>query len=716
MASRGRRGGIGHRIYYFLLGLAAALLICTVALNVRVYRQLQQSIRMVFHSEGVISRVDILLIARGDAVYALQSYLLTGDREFRATYLNRRERLQAEAAQLAVQVREDPVQHAYAVRLRNHLDERIALYQRALAAYEGGEHDTRELLTNSVSLRQYRALRVSADRVLARERSVLERQRNEMSALLARTLFIVLIGNVVALLAAVIGLFMIRRLARARDRARQAEWEAEAAHQVSRKKTVFLANMSHEFRTPMNAILGFSDLLSRALKDERERQYALAIATSSKALLALLNDVLDLSKLESGKAELHLVATDLRELIESSLAVFAQMARDKGLSLRTVLEPTISNWLMVDPMRLRQVLFNLIGNAVKYTDHGGVIVRAGCEDVESGARCSLRIAVNDTGIGIAKEQMTHIFEPFVQVEDDAPARREGTGLGLSISQGLMTLMGGEIDARSTLGHGSSFRIRLPGLEIARAPAESDAPDAWLTDFSRLRPARILIVDDALWNREVIQALLADSGHELIYAVDGEQAVALARAQRPDVILMDIRMPRMDGRRARALIREDPALRDSAIIAVTASAPDNERNEDLRKQFDGYLRKPFDRQDLFAVLSRVLPRREIGPEQAAPAEEQETFAPPMPAERLRLETRLREIETTVLPRLRETSAMRESLGLAHELIGIGRGLGRPELIDYARRLRTAAEGFNLARVETLLHQAAAQLRAKDAHVD
>ncbi len=719
MTSRGWRGGISHRIYYLLLGLAAALLICTAALTVHAARQLQQSIRMVFHSESVIGRVSALLSLRGDAAYALQAYVLTGDREFRRVYLGSRDRLRSEVAALTTQVRDDPVQRAHAVHIGERVAERLADAGRVLAAYERGGRDAHGLLADFANRTPYRTLRDTAERMLERERALLERRRGEMNALLTRTALTVLIGKIVALLAAAMGLLMIRRSALARERAIQAEWEAETARQASREKSAFLASMSHEFRTPMNAILGFSDLLSRAVKGEREKQYALAIATSSKALLALLNDVLDLSKIGSGKLELRPVATDVRALIESALTVFAQMAREKGLTLRAELDATISGGLVVDAVRLRQVLFNLIGNAVKYTDHGGVTVRAWCEDIEPRERCSLHIAVDDTGIGIAQAQMARIFEPFVEVEGDMSVRREGTGLGLSISRGLMDLMGGRIDARSTLGRGSTFRVRLPDLAITRAPAEPDARDARQADFSRLRPSRILVADDVAWNRELLEALLARSGHTLLYAVDGEQAVALAREHRPDLILMDIRMPRMDGRRARALIRDDPALRQTAIIALTASAPGDEPNEDLRGLFDGYLRKPFDRQELYAVLSRVLPARApaTADETAArrdAAEAAESLIPPTAAERARFEARLREIETVVWPRLRETLAMRESLGLARELIGIGRGLGRQDLIDYARGLRAAADGFDVARLETLLRQLGAQLRTKDTH--
>jgi signal transduction histidine kinase/DNA-binding response OmpR family regulator len=439
-----------------------------------------------------------------------------------------------------------------------------------------------------------RALR-DREQALVNEIESLRMQRELSIASLA------MLGTIAAIAAFLVLMGYVRAL----ETERVARVEAERSARESREKSNFLANMSHEIRTPMNAIFGFTELLGDLVKGEREQYYVRAIAQSGKSLLALINDILDMSKIEAGKLDLALQPTDVRELCAGIATVFSQMAMEKGIKLQTRVASDLPRALMLDPLRARQLLFNLIGNAIKYTDRGGVKLTARVGPSKSDAlrgngvsqRVTLILEVGDTGVGIPEDAIAHIFEPFTQAALEGQQPRAGTGLGLSIVKRLLELMGGEIEVESKVGSGSLFRVLIPDVEVSHTEVARPGPVE--RRLAELPPLRIVVVDDVELNRQLIEGLFAGTHHRVYTAADGAAGVALVLKERPDYVLMDVRMPGMDGIEALKQIREIPELASVRVIAVTASSLLGE--DGLRALFDGYVRKPIAREELYEVL-------------------------------------------------------------------------------------------------------------------
>jgi signal transduction histidine kinase/DNA-binding NarL/FixJ family response regulator len=405
-----------------------------------------------------------------------------------------------------------------------------------------------------------------------------------------------------------------RDLAAASQRAEEARCEAEAA---SRAKSQFLANVSHEIRTPMNGVLGMAELLLRDTLTPGQKDRMEMIRTSAEALLALVNDILDLSKVESGHLELRCEDFRLRELIGEALQVFAYSAAEAEVDLRCVIDPGLPDELHGDPIRLRQVLLNVVGNAVRFTPRGAITVT-----VERDAQ-GLRFEVEDTGTGIRPEVQTRLFEPYVQ--SGKPVTRElgGTGLGLVISKSIVELMGGEIGFTSEWGKGSTFWFRIP-LEAATGPA-ADAPSPAGEDR---RPARsrfrVLVADDHPVNLAVALAILQDLGYSGETVTSGSEALN-ALADRPfDALLLDCEMVGLDGyETCRALRRRQEGTgRRLPVIALTAYAMPGDREKCLAAGMDDYLSKPFRSAELAGMLDRWLG---VGSPVTAPAEGHEDVA-------------------------------------------------------------------------------------------
>ena len=416
-----------------------------------------------------------------------------------------------------------------------------------------------------------------------------------------------------------------RRLAGEIERRRQAEValrEAkEAADQANRAKSTFLANVSHELRTPLNLVLGFASLLDGRARDDRERGWLDGIGSAGRPLAQLIDDLLDLSRIEAGRLELEPTATDVRALLRDLTAMFAQAAADKGLRLTLTVDDTVPPVLVLDPKCVRQVLVNLLGNALKFTDTGRIEVRATMPSAAAG-EARLGIAVEDTGRGIDDEERQRIFGAFDRGSD--PGLPGGAGLGLAISRRLAEAMGGDIRLESTPGRGSTFTLELPVQ--AAAPAAADHAAMGLPahrPVARFAPASLLIVDDRTDNRELLGQYLRDQPFTIIEAGDGAEALDLAREHRPDLILMDLAMPGMNGRTAAARLKADPATAAIPVLAVTATAL-TDGSEALHETFDGVLLKPLGRADLLDSLARWLapatPEPERSTETAISAED------------------------------------------------------------------------------------------------
>jgi two-component system sensor histidine kinase/response regulator len=394
----------------------------------------------------------------------------------------------------------------------------------------------------------------------------------------------------------------------------------EAAEAASLAKSEFLANMSHEIRTPINGIVGMTELALGTELTWGQREHLETIKTCADSLLTVINDVLDFSKIEAGKLDLERVAFSPRDALAETLRTMGWRARQKGLELTCQAATDVPEWLLGDPGRLRQVVLNLVGNALKFTEQGQITLSATVEPprVEDGERPELvwlRVAVRDTGIGIPPEKQRQIFQAFEQADSSTTRLYGGTGLGLAICAKLVSIMGGRIGVESKPGEGSTFFFSVP-LERAAAPESAPVEHFVSKHGQPLAPAgpslSILLAEDHPVNQRVAVGLLERRGHAVTAVGDGQEAVDAIAMQRFDLVLMDVQMPRMDGLRATRIVRERERAngRHTPIIAMTARAMKGDREECLQAGMDDYLRKPIDPQTLFAMIERLKPRTDI----------------------------------------------------------------------------------------------------------
>ncbi len=377
---------------------------------------------------------------------------------------------------------------------------------------------------------------------------------------------------------------------------RLARQKAEVANQA---KSDFLAHMSHEIRQPLTVVLGFSEILSLEEEDPKKRDFLQSIQSSGESLSSLVNDVLDLSKIEAGKMELRHSSVSIQSLFEEMSTIFSHRITDKGIDFKVTVDSSIPESLLLDETRLRQILINLIGNAVKFTDKGFIRLSGIAKEEASGTlgQATLIIEVADSGHGIAKEDQKRIFGEFEQVMGDK-AQAKGTGLGLAITKRIVKLMDGSISVESEEGKGAAFRIELKGVEVTtKETGEERSFDPKELEFA---PAKVLIADDIEYNRDLIAAYLSPFNFEICFAENGKVAFEQAQEHRPDLILMDIRMPEMDGYESSKRLKEEEWGKDIPIIAVSASGTAQEK-EAINLLFDGYLPKPLSQ---FVLINEI----------------------------------------------------------------------------------------------------------------
>ena len=486
----------------------------------------------------------------------------------------------------------------------------------------------------------------------------------------------------------------------------------EAAERASRAKTEFLANMSHEIRTPLNAILGMADLLAEARLDSEAKQYVRIFRRASESLLAIVNDILDLSKVEAEKLEIETIPFDLHEVVALATEATSVRAIEKSLELSAHVEPEAPRYLVGDPNRVKQVLLNLLGNAVKFTAQGSVSVNVRPVAAEESS-VVLEFSVTDTGMGIPEDKLATIFDRFSQVDTSTTRVHGGTGLGLAICRSLVGLMGGKIWASSAKnGRGTTMRFtaRFGISPIAVGPASTSTVASVKTVQE---PRKILLVEDNPDNRALVLAYLKGTPHHVLVADNGEAAVEMALAYRFDLVLMDMQMPIMDGyeatRRIRAFEKEHarPPMR---IIALTAHAMQEESERTRAAGCDAHLSKPIRKQHLLQAISDYTANSTQDPPPPPAQRTVEVVAPPVV---VHVESDILDLVPGYLDNRRaDLVTLRQHLNrrafeplrvIAHGIAGSGGAYGFPDLTRMGRVLQQAAQAGDIPKIQRLLDE-------------
>ncbi len=476
----------------------------------------------------------------------------------------------------------------------------------------------------------------------------------------------------------------------------------EEADSANRLKSEFLANMSHEIRTPLNAVIGFAELLEQKIEGVKEKGYLTAIKNGGRTLLSLINDILDLSKIEAGHMKIEYHPVNLRSFIKDIVMLFQENAEKKGLLLDYRIEPKVPDWIIADEIHLRQILLNLLSNALKFTHEGSVTIRVANLSQPDEGSVDLSFSVQDSGIGIPPHNRKKIFEAFVQNDGQDSRQYGGTGLGLSICDKLARLMDGEMSLESEVGAGSTFTLKLYGLEISE-PLFLDEPIDHTQEYVFER-CPILIVDDIAENRLLLKEFLNEYGFEIDEAEDGLIALERMRNRHYTLVMMDIRMPNMDGWEAIRTWREEENPENPIpVVAVTASVMKHDYDR-IIQSFDGFLEKPVSKNALLSTIRQFVPYSVRTHAPLAAIKGLDLSKP----EQEGLRRKLLELRGSVSNAL-ASGDMETARSLGDDFDRLGEAEGIEELREYGSRLREGAESFDVNAVEQLLHAYANYLK-------
>lgn len=397
---------------------------------------------------------------------------------------------------------------------------------------------------------------------------------------------------------------IIRDVSERKEHEKQLRMALEKAEQANLSKSLFLANVSHEIRTPLNAIMGFSEVLIDKVEQPLYKSQLRTIMNSGKTLLHLINDILDLSKIEAGKIEIENEPMRLESVVHEIKQVYHQKVEEKNLVIETKIDDNVPLFLALDEVRIHQILFNLVGNAVKFTEKGFIKVHVKGKTTRDQKLVNLTIEVKDTGIGIPEAQQEHIFESFTQQSGQSTRKYGGTGLGLAITKKIVEKFNGSVTVESSVGKGSVFTVYIPDIEIIREDPEAlNEVDPEIGNLV-FEPARVMIVDDVEYNISLLKNLTAQEDFEYITASSGEKALEILKYEIPDIIFMDLRMTGITGYQTTEILKKNPKFNHIPIIAFTASAMTTSLPA-IKALFDGYLRKPVNKKQVYFFLKKHL---------------------------------------------------------------------------------------------------------------
>jgi signal transduction histidine kinase/CheY-like chemotaxis protein len=686
-------------IYQIAVAIWLTLSVVSVLLAALSWTELSQTMKAGRQWSAVGPQIDEILKTMLDSETGVRGFIITGNTNFLSPYVEAQTNYEAEFDALATLSASNTNMLKAVVDLRAQ-SEMLADYNRQTIDARKKDFKTAATIIAGGRGKQFMdQIRVQVSRLDTIYYAERGDVRERLDAELPRAILTSLVAGIIGVIAGVFALWLARVTMKNQERERvliEARLEAE---RNSREKSAFLANMSHEIRTPMNAILGFSELLQAELPETKHKKYLQSIRSSATSLLQLINDILDMSKIEAGVLELRPEPTDAQEVCDFVRTLFSEPAMKKGIKLECHVAQDLPRALLVDRVRLRQILVNLVGNALKFTDNGQVEVKISSQKQEQTSRVTLSIEVTDTGVGIPQDRLDAIFRPFVQAGAHRDKEIQGTGLGLSIVKRLTEIMGGTVTVTSASGVGSVFTLRFPDVPVsARLPASAKISMDKEVDFNKLRPSTLLVVDDNEPNRQYLAGIFQKTHHRMIFCASGEEAIAKAREVVPEVFLMDVRMPGMDGRTTLTEIRKIPGMELVPAIAVTGSS-------DADHFFNGFIRKPFSTHELFEELAEFLPRHVVAeaPAKAGNTAPVEAPAGPIPLELLQL---LRQMLVKPWPELCNSMAINEIKTFAQQLDIMAKQWQFKPLATYAEQLLYDAETYAVADLEKHLAEFAA----------